>query len=357
MNNLKRLTIALCSLICMGTSAYAQANLTKNPCGGQKVSQLSKPLVGLYKGTIAGLPVVMQLGEENKYFYNKKGIDILLEANIQDQHLILQETDEFETTACFSLIPQGQQLNGTWRKVGSQKTNIVKLTRIQPKQISLKLNKTPFLTKLQRDEPYELFKINTPWNILKNGEVVLEPLSQMKYPRLPRESKALNNALQDLQIQLALNHLSCQFLGRENFYYEHQYSPFFKSHKLISFHTTSSHYCGGGYPSSYVTGITLDRLTGQVLTFQDLFTYLSKPKLQTMYQKQAREKTSPECLNVLSELDHIHFTTSLTKIGMQVTPTDFPNVYKACATSVLIPYAKLEQYIPRSSAYFNEFYK
>lgn len=358
MNNLKRLSIALCSLMYMGNSASAQANSTKNPCGGQQISQLPKSLVGLYAGTVAGVPVVMQLGKENKYFHSKKGIDIILEANIKGKNLILQEMDEFETIACFSLISQGQQINGTWHKVGSKKTSSVELTRIQPKQISLKLSKTLLLKKLQRDEPYQLLKINNIWKTLENGKAILEPLSQIKYPRLPRESKALNNTLQDLQTRLALKKLSCQFLGRENFYYEHQYSPFFKSKKLISFYVKASHYCGGGYPSSYVTGITLDRLTGKSLGITDLFSHLSKQELQTIYRKQAAKKTDPKCLNNLFEYNNdLGFTISLTQTAAQITPKGFINRHQDCAVTISVPYNQLKKYMSANSAYFDDFYR
>lgn len=358
MNKLKDLSIALCALICMGASASAQ----QNQCGGDKTPSLPKQWTGLYQGTVAGLPVVIQLGKRNTYFYNKTGLDIEFEASLKGQTLILHEKGDqahrsHKTTACFSLTIKGQQLGGTWQKINSQKTYPVRLTRINPEKIALKLNKTSFLIKLRRDNPYELLKINSTWKILNKGQTVIEPLSQVKYPRLPEESKALNNALQDLQAQLALEKLSCKAFGGEHFYYEYQHSPLFKNKKLVSFDTSAHYYCGGAHPSSSMQGLILDRLTGQTVALKSLFGYLDKKELKHIYQKKAAKMIDSECLNVLSESDYFDFVASLTKTGLQITPVGFPHVYQVCSVPVIIPYAALEQYMSKESVYFGEFYK
>lgn len=344
--------IVLCGL---NTSAFAQ----QSPCGGTP-NTLQSSLKGLYQGIVAGLPVVLKLDKAHSYFYKKTGIDIELSSATKNNLLILEEKSTSNSgdkiTACFSLTQKGQNLTGTWKKVNNKRSHPVKLTRIKPQQIQIVLPKTPELLKLKRDDPYTLLKINHPWRTIKAGQAIIEPLSKIEYLRLPHESKALNETLQDRQMKLAIDALECFSFNHQHTDYEVGLSPIFMTKKLVSFLENSYYYCGGAHPSGALEGVILDRLTGQPISFNQLFPYLNQKQQHQFYLAKYPQDTDTECRQAIAEQDMPQYTAHLTQVGVQLTPQGLPHVYRACGESVLIPYQQFKPYISRQSGYFSEFY-
>ncbi|PNY80489.1 hypothetical protein CVO96_03100 [Deinococcus koreensis] len=315
---------------------------------------------------MAGQPAVLSLGADERYSYEKTGLDINLEAFHSGQTLILQESvsdraaGERRARACLRLTPGARGWAGTWTKAGTKVGMPVTLSRLHAAAIPFALPVTPGLQKLRRDDPYSFLKINHAWNRTSDGTSVREPRSGLTYPRLPGESAALNGALQDRQAMHAIAALECRsggdWSGMDTDYSLDQ-GPRFLSAKLLSFLDTADFYCGGAHPNISQQGVILDRLTGEALRPDDIWPLLTPGEQHRLYLGSLPAGPGAECRDLLGSRGQPAYTVSLLRGGLQLIPTDLPHVAQACAEPVVVGYAKLRDLSFQGQPYFSEFYK
>lgn len=334
-------------------------------CGGKDGLPAGvKP--GLYRGTVAGIPAVLQLGAASQYAYERRGLTIELKATQSSGKLVLQESifdaqaQQDRATACFTLAPSGTGLTGLWTKYGQKGGAPVKFNLVDVLKVPLALPATPGLVKLRRDDPLHFLLINHAWQKAAGGKSITEPLSGLKYLRLPGESAALNNALQDRQMGYALNRLDClgssdpAGVGNE---FNVSTGALFLTSKLLSFNDSVEYYCGGAHPDAYNEGVMLDRLTGEKVSLDTIWYSLDTGQQHKLYLATLPAKLDAECRDALKTRDTPGYTASLTQGGLQLIPTDLPHVAQACAEAVVIPYAKLKDDANTESVYYHDLYR
>lgn len=352
-------------LVALGCAGSTQAGVqSPASCGGQP-GLPPGAATGVFRGQVAGQPAALELATEKRYFYEKTGLDIALEATHSGQTLILQESVYDEASgsrrarACLRLTPRGTGWVGTWTKAGTKVGLPVTLNRLNAAAIPFALPVTPGLQKLRRDDPYSFLKVNHAWVRNPAGTSVREPRSGLSYLRLPGESAALNGALQDRQTLHVVSALECRsgsdWRGIETDY-ELSLGPRFLSAKLLSYLEDVGSFCGGAHPNVFQRGVILDRLTGEALRPDDLWPLLTPVEQHRLYLGRLPASTEAECRDLLSSRDQPAYTASLLRAGLQLIPTDLPHVAQACAEPVVMGYAKLRDLTFPGQPYFSEFY-
>ncbi|GGL13312.1 hypothetical protein GCM10010844_35180 [Deinococcus radiotolerans] len=324
---------------------------------------------GTYRGTLGSLPVALSLDPkgESLYFYEGRSLDLLLEAGHAGNQLVLQESvrrtlgSDPVVTGCFTLMPSGTSLKGTWQAPGAQGPQEVVLTPLDATRLPLRLPLSPGLSVLRRDHPLTFLKLNRPWVTAADGRSVREPLSGVRYPRVPGASAALNAALQDRQLRHAADALDCRATLPEDAQrdpqegYNANVQVTLLNARLLSLREDVDYYCGGAHPDNWTQGVILDRATGRAVPLTTLFPKLSAARQNTLYLNAARGAVDAECLTVLRETT-LDFTAHLSAQGLNLTPSGLPHVVAACAETVTLPYAALRGDANLSSAYVRTLY-
>ncbi|UBV41931.1 hypothetical protein LAJ19_09790 [Deinococcus taeanensis] len=308
---------------------------------------------GTYRGTLGTLAVALTLDPrgESRYFYERRSLDLTLEARRAGNQLVLQETtrrslDEgVVVTGCFTLMPDGAALKGTWQAPGGAAPLEVRLTALNAAALPLNLPVSAGLVALRRDDPLTFLKLNRAWVRFPDGRSVREPLSGVQYPRLPGAPAALNAALQDRQLTHAADALACHALLPESLRsggdgYHLKATVTLDSARLLSVREDAEYYCGGPYPDHFTTGVILDRLSGRAVPLGALWPRLSAARQRNLYLSAVRNHLTAECRTVAQD-GASSFTAHLSAAGLNLTPTGYPHVVAACAETAVIPYARL----------------
>lgn len=321
-----------------------------------------------YRGTLGTLPIALQLTPgrfESRYFYERRSLDISLEEFRSGEQLILQEGVRLErggdsvVTGCFTLMPAGTGLKGTWQAPGGRAAQPVTLSPLNALTLPLKAPNSPGLQRLRREDPLAFLKFNRAW--VRTASSVREPLSGLSYPRVANASGPLNAALQDRLLENAVSALDCRSLLPQDLQadpaagYELRAALTLQKTRLISLREDVYYECGGAHPDSFTLGLLLDRRTGASVPVTALWPKLSAARQKTLYLKAVSGGLEPDCREVLNERAS-RFTAYLSAAGLHLTPTDLPHVVAACADTAVLPYATLRAEANAASPYFADLY-
>lgn len=323
-----------------------------------------------YRGTLGAHPIALQLqltpGRfESRYFYERRSLDISLEEFRSGEQLILQEAVRLErggdsvVAGCFTLMPAGTGLKGTWQAPGGRAAQPVTLSPLNALTLPLKAPNSPGLQRLRRDDPLAFLKFNRAW--VRTASSVREPLSGLSYPRVANASGPLNAALQDRLLENAVSALDCRSLLPQDLQadpaagYELRAALTLQKTRLISLREDVYYECGGAHPDNFSLGLILDRATGREVSPAVIWPKLTAARMQTLYLTGVRRQVEADCLDVLTQ-SPLEFTVNLTPAGLNLTPTSLPNVAAACAETVVVPYAVLRADANAAGPYFADLY-
>lgn len=321
-----------------------------------------------YRGTLGTLPIALQLTPgrfESRYFYERRSLDISLEEFRSGEQLILQEAVRLErggdsvVTGCFTLMPAGTGLKGTWQAPGGRAAQPVTLSPLNALTLPLKAPNSPGLQRLRRDDPLAFLKFNRAW--VRTASSVREPLSGLSYPRVANASGPLNAALQDRLLENAVSALDCRSLLPQDLQadpaagYELRAALTLQKTRLISLREDVYYECGGAHPDNFSLGLILDRATGREVSPAVIWPKLTAARMQTLYLTGVRRQVEADCLDVLTQ-SPLEFTVNLKPAGLNLTPTSLPHVAAACAETVVVPYAALRADANAAGPYFADLY-
>ena len=323
-----------------------------------------------YRGTLGAHPIALQLqltpGRfESRYFYERRSLDISLEEFRSGEQLILQEAVRLErggdsvVAGCFTLMPAGTGLKGTWQAPGGRAAQPVTLSPLNALTLPLKAPNSPGLQRLRRDDPLAFLKFNRAW--VRTASSVREPLSGLSYPRVANASGPLNAALQDRLLENAVSALDCRSLLPQDLQadpaagYELRAALTLQKTRLISLREDVYYECGGAHPDNFSLGLILDRATGREVSPAVIWPKLTAARMQTLYLTGVRRQVEADCLDVLTQ-SPLEFTVNLTPAGLNLTPTSLPHVAAACAETVVVPYAALRADANAAGPYFADLY-
>ena len=365
------LALALCvSASAQGNSAQgisAQASSDQDPrvCGGAP-GLPAWVRAGNFQGTLGGRPVVLALSrqsaDQNRYFYERFGVDIALTPFRSGDALILQEevwqgpVDGLKVTGCFTLRPSGTSLSGEWRQAAQGAALPVRLAALNVAASPLRHPASPGLLKLRTEDPLAFLKLNRPWATAADGRSVREPLSGLSYPQVPGAGAGLRAALQDRLLENAVNALDCRSqLGEapEGDGYELNAQVTLSTRRLLSLREDVWYYCSGAHPDNFTLGLIFDRATGQAVAPGMVWKGLTPARQKALYL--AAVTPDPECREVLRGME-ADFTANLSTRGLELTPTSLPHVVAACGDTATVPYSRLRDEANPASPYFGEFY-
>ncbi|MEF2279295.1 hypothetical protein V3W47_13390 [Deinococcus sp. YIM 134068] len=353
---------AVVGTLLLGASATAQ-----QVCEGQAgVPTWAES--GVFRGSVGGLPVALALGkgedgEEARYFYERRGVNIALVPGWTGDTLLLREEvwsvaeGRRRVTGCLRLRRAGAALSGTWTGPDGRRTLPVALAPLDVTRLPLNLPSSPGLRRLRASDPLTFLKLNRAW--VREAGGVREPLSGVSYPRISNGSAALNAALQDRQLEHAANALTCtsdlgQPPGRESGDgYTLTARVTWQGRRLVSLFETASYSCGGVHPDAYDVGLILDRATGREVPVTALWPGLTPARLSAL--SLAHGRADGICRDVLTDREP-KFTAHLTGKGLALTPSGLPHVAFACAETVTLPYSALRPAANVRGPYFRDLY-
>ncbi len=360
-------------------------------CGGTAALGLPAGVQpGLYRGTLAGKTILLQLlasrpsqaesDPADRYAYGVHGIDITLNRGRSAAGGLLlaefkRDYPKLNATGCFELTGAAGKLSGSWRAPGSQKRYPVIFSPVKLAAEPLSLPATPGLLALRARDPFMFLKLNHPWKAA--GSAVTEPLSQVSYPRVAGGSAALNAALQDQQLSLAAQLLDCisldlAFTGHADGGADANSNDqlnftdaklTLKSAQLLSVYNSSYLYCGGAHPNFVGEGRTYDLSSGQVVPLagkpSSIWPALTPAALQKLYLARYPRTGDAECKDAVrmnDTPDADSFQLYLTRSGLTLAPAFLPHVDTACGEEVTLPYADLRAYAAANGRYFRDLY-
>ena len=151
-----------------------------------------------------------------------------------------------------------------------------------------------------------------------------------------------------------------------NYHFEHgsKQAIAYNQNGLLSIMQDSWDYCGGAYPNSINTGITLNTSTGENIQFPDLFANFEHDKkdianiVYGVYTDSLKaDPTNPdqECRDVVNEFMHLgndlqYTAFTLTPADIRIQSLGFPHALQVCEPrgDITIPYTKLSAYMKES---------
>lgn len=349
--------MATVGLALLGTAA------AQGGCGGEAGSpSWVKP--GVFRGTLGGQAVALELGprddgEAARYFYDRFGVNIRLKQGRAGTALLLREEvwtlAGTKVTGCLRLERAGTGLRGSWSSPDGRTTLPVSLAPLDVTRLPLNLPDSPGLRRLRDAAPLTFLKLNRAWVQEAGGARVREPLSGVRYPRVPGGSAALNAALQDRQLEHAANALDCRAglegAGEDAYQVEAQVTLL--RSRLVSLFEQAGYFCGGAHPDHFDVGLILDRATGRPVPLTAIWPGLTPARLAALYL--ARSGADAECREGLTGSPW-GLTAHLTPQGLALTPTGLPHVASACAKTVTLPFAPLRAQADPRGLYFRDLY-
>ena len=362
------LALALCvSAGAQGNSAQASSDQDPRVCGGAP-GLPTWVRAGTFQGTLGGRPVVLALSrqsaDQNRYFYERFGVDIALTPFRSGDALILQEevwqgpVDGLKVTGCFTLRPSGTGLSGEWRQAAQGAALPVRLAALNVAAPTLRRPSSPGLLKLRTENPLAFLKLNRPWVTATDGRSVREPLSGLSYPQVPGAGAGLRAALQDRLLENAANALDCRAqLGASDLEegYELNARVTLSTRRLLSLREDVGYFCGGAHPDSFTVGLIFDRATGRAVAPGAIWKGLTPARQKALYLAAVTPDPESECREVLRDME-ADFTAHLSTRGLELTPTSLPHVVAACGDTATVPYSRLRDEANPASPYFGEFY-
>ncbi|MPY66992.1 hypothetical protein F8S09_09870 [Deinococcus sp. SDU3-2] len=294
-----------------------------------------------------------------RYFYERWGVDLGLVPTRQGERLLLREEvwtlAGTKVTGCLRLERAGAGLRGSWTSPDGRRTLPVALAPLDVTRLPLNLPDSPGLRRLRGSDPLTFLKLNRAWVEEAGGARIREPLSGVRYPRVPGGSAALNVALQDRQLEHAANALDCRagLEGVGEDAYALAVRVTIQRSRLVSLFENAGYYCGGAHPDNFDVGLILDRATGRPVLIPAIWPGLTPARLSALYL--ARSGADAECREVLTGRD-LALTAHLTPQGLALTPTSLPHVVTACAETVTLPLASLRAQADPRGPYFRDLY-
>lgn len=354
------------SLLALALCASAGAQDLRECGGSPGLPAWVRP--GTFQGTLGGRPVALALSrqsaDQNRYFYERFGVDITLTPFRSGDALILQEEvwqgpeNGLKVTGCFTLRPSGTGLSGEWRRAAKGDPLPVRLAALNVAAQPLKRPASPGLLKLRAENPLAFLKLNRPWVTAANGSSVREPLSGLSYPQVPGAGAGLRAALQDRLLENAENALDCRSqLGAaaEGDGYELSAQVTLSTRRLLSLREDVGYFCGGAHPDAYTVGLIFDRASGRAVAPTALWPGLTPARQKALYLAAVTPDPESECREVLGEMDP-DFTAHLSRRGLELTPTSLPHVAAACGETATVSYGRLRDEANPASPYFGDFY-
>ena len=325
---------------------------------------------GLYRGKLGQQRVTVQFQQmqfqqvqasktavkrvEGEYFYQGQAANLNLSGGRSGDALVLSETvgSRSTVTGCLMLRSTQGGLSGQWTSPAGKRLPV----RLEPLDIStvpLRLQNTPGLATLRREDPLTFLKLNTAW--LKVAGGLKEPLSGIVYPRVAGASAALSGALQDRQLLNASAAVECRnYLGDqpgEGLTLRVKVTRL--SAQLVSLHEHQDYSCGGPHPESSELGLILDRASGQAISLKALWPKLTDAELLRRYLAHYSTPDPQDCLEAINQ--EPDFTAWLSATGLRVFP-NLPHVITACADTAGLPYAGLRPLADKQGHYFHDLY-